>query len=115
MSKSLIRNNSQSPITLPPPYTGIIAPGDAVVLDEAPAVVTEKIGIVPELISFLIVTQVPDSQPQDGHTRADAAQGIADALSELNEPLDLNGQRIINVADPVDARFFKYSIAFSGD
>lgn len=102
MSKSLIRNNSQSPITLPPPYTGIIAPGDAVVLDESPAIVTEKIGIVPELISFLIVTQVPESQPQDGHTRADAALGIADALSELTVALDLNGQKIINLADPTD-------------
>jgi len=102
MPKSLLRNNSQSPISLPPPYTGIIAPGDAVVLDEAPAVVTEKIGIIPELVSYLIVTQVPDSQPQDGHTRADAAAAIADALSELTVPLDMNGQKIINLADPTD-------------
>lgn len=104
MSKSLLRNNSSAPITLPPPYTGIIAPGDAVVLDEAPSVVAEKIGIIPELISFLTVTQVPDAQPEDGHTRVAAAEGIADALSNLTVPLDLNDQRIINVADPVDAQ-----------
>jgi len=102
MSKTLIRNNSQSPITLPPPYTGIIAPGDSVVLDEAPSVVAEKIGIIPELVNYLIVTQVPASQPNDGHTRDAAAEGIADALSALTVPLDLNGQRIVNVADPVD-------------
>lgn len=102
MSKTLIRNNSQSPITLPPPYTGIIAPGDAVVLDEAPSVVAEKIGIVPELVNYLIVTQVPASQPNDGHTRDAAAEGIADALSALTVPLDLNDQRIINLADPID-------------
>jgi len=102
MSKTLIRNNSQSPITLPPPYTGIVAPGDSVVLDEAPSIVAEKIGIIPELINYLIVTQVPASQPNDGHTRADAAQGIVDALSQLTVPLDMNGQKIINLDDPTD-------------
>lgn len=104
MSKTLLRNTSSSAITLPPPYTGIIAPGDAVVIDEAPSVVAEKIGIIPELISFLTVTQVPDAQPPDGHTRASAAEGIADALANLEIPLDLNGQRIINVADPIAAQ-----------
>ena len=104
MSKTLLRNTSSAAITLPPPYTGIIAPGDAVVIDEAPSVVAEKIGIIPELISFLTVTQVPDAQPGDGHTRASAAEGIADALANLETPLDLNGQRIINVADPIAAQ-----------
>ena len=104
MSKTLLRNTSSSAITLPPPYTGIIAPGDAVVLDESPSVVAEKIGIVPELISFLTVTQVPDAQPPDGHTRASAAEGIADALANLEIPLDLNGQRIVNVANPIAAQ-----------
>lgn len=102
MSKSLLRNNSQSPITLPPPYTGIIAPGDSVVLDDPPSVVAETIGIVPELINFLTVTQVPDAQPVDGHDRTAAAEGIARSLASLNAPLDINGQRIVNAADPID-------------
>jgi len=75
MAKTLLRNNCQSPITLPPPYTGIVAPGDAVVLDDPPYVVSEAIGVVPWLVGFLTVTQVPDSQPNDGHDRASAAEG----------------------------------------
>lgn len=104
MSKSLLRNNSQSPITLPPPYTGIIAPGDSVVLDDPPSVVAETIGLVPELISFLTVTQVPDAQPVDGHDREAAAQGVARALASLTTPLNLNGQKIVNLANPTAAQ-----------
>ena len=104
MAKTLLRNNSQAPITLPPPYTGIIAPGDAVVLDDPPHVVSDALGVVPWLIGFLTVTQVPDAQPNDGHDRASAAEGIASALTQLEQPLDLNDQRIVNVADPVDAQ-----------
>lgn len=102
MAKSLLRNNCQSPITLPPPYTGIVAPGDAVVLNDPPNVVIDALGIIPELTGFVNVTQVPDSQPSDGHDRAEAASAIAGALADLNGALDLNGQRIINVADPID-------------
>lgn len=102
MSKSLLRNNCQSPITLPPPYTGIVAPGDAIVLDDPPNVVIETLGVVPELTGFINVTQVPDSQPMNGHDKAEAAKAIAEALSKLTVPLDINGQRIINAADPVD-------------
>ena len=102
MFKTLLRNNSQSPISLPPPYTGIIAPGDSVVLDDPPSVVSENIGIVPWLINFLTVSQVSASQPNDGHDKAAAAAGIAAALATLEQPLDMNGQRIVNVADPID-------------
>jgi len=102
MAKSLFRNNCQSPITLPPPYTGIVAPGDAVVLNDPPHVVIATLGIIPELSGFVNVTQVPDSQPSDGHDRAEAASAIAESLSALTGPLDLNGQRIINAADPID-------------
>jgi hypothetical protein len=102
MAKSLFRNNCQSPITLPPPYTGIVAPGDAVVLNDPPHVVIAALGIIPELSGFVNVTQVPDSQPSDGHDRAEAASAIAEALASLSGPLDMNGQRIINAADPID-------------
>lgn len=102
MAKTLLRNNSQSPITLPPPYTGIVAPGDSVVLDDPPSVVSANIGIVPWLVNYLIVSQVPDAQPVDGHDRAATAEGIAQALSALTVPLDVNGQRIINMADPIN-------------
>lgn len=102
MAKSLLRNNSQSPITLPPPYTGIIAPGDAVVLDDHPSVVAAEIGIYPELINYLQVSQVPDSQPVDGHDRGAAAAGIVAALASAEGPIDINGQRIVNAAAPID-------------
>ena len=102
MAKTLIRNTTQSPVTLPLPYTGIIAPGDSVVLNDAPNIVSAHIGVVPWLVDILVITQVPDSQPNDGHDQADAALGIADALSDISVPLDLNGQKIVNVGNPTD-------------
>lgn len=104
MAKTLLRNNSQSVITLPPPYTGMVAPGDSVVLADPLQVVSDNIGVVPWLVGYVTLTQVPDAQPSDGHDQADAAKALVGALAALEEPLDLNGQRIVNVADPVDAQ-----------
>ncbi len=117
MAKTLLRNNSQSPISLPPPYTGILAPGEAFVIDDSPANVIAALRIVPELINYLIVTQVPNSQQPDPVGKEQAAAQIAAALSELSQPLDLNGQRIINLADPIgpqDAATKQYVDAHAG-
>lgn len=102
MAKTLLRNNCQSPITLPPPYTGIVAPGDAIVLADPPNVVAAALGLIPELTGFVSLSQVPDAQPNDGHDRAEAAAAIAEAMASLDVPLDLNGQKIINLGTPTN-------------
>ncbi len=102
MAKTRIHNNTNGPITLPPPYTGIVPGGVSVVVDDPVSVVVQALVIVPELFGVLTVDEVPAASPVDGNTRAAAASAIAEALGNLSGDLDLNGQRIINMADPSD-------------
>lgn len=104
--KTMIRNVSQGTITLPPPYIGILPAGVAVVVDDPPAMVIAALYIVPETESLLTVTEVSDANPTTLRvTRETAASTIATAtFSALTTPLDLNGQRAVNAADPVDAQ-----------
>lgn len=104
--KTMIRNVSQGTITLPPPYIGILPAGVAVVVDDPPAMVIAALYIVPETESLLTVTEVADANPTTLRvTRETAASTIATAtFGALTTPLDLNGQRAVNVADPVAAQ-----------
>ena len=103
MARSLIKNNSISPITLPLPYTGIVPGGASVIVDDPASYVVSRImAVSPSIASVLSIRDVPPGQPSDGHTRANAALKITDAIAVTTVSLNMNGQRIVNVSDPVD-------------
>ena len=103
MMKSMIRNVSQSPITLPPPYIGILPPGAAVVVDDPPSVVVPQLYRVAGTESLLTVDEVnPANQTTLPVSKEAAADTIATVtFASLTSPLDFNGQRAINAADPI--------------
>lgn len=101
--KTLIRNNTQSPIMLPLPYTGILAAGEGVVVDEAtPDVVSALFDEDKSaLTNILTVSQVSDKAKSGHHTRAVAALKIGQALARSPSDLEVNGVRIRRIAPPV--------------
>lgn len=103
MAKTMVRNVSGGAITLPPPYTGIIPPGVAVVIDDLPNNVIAALFIVPGTSSLLTVSEVSDGNPTTiPVSKESAADTIATVtFASLTTPLDFNGQRAINAGDPV--------------
>lgn len=102
MARTRIRNVSSSTLSLPLPYSGVLVPGDSTTVAETTTEVIEALGGT-DVIRFLFdVAEVPESSPLGPFTRATAAANVADALIDLTGPLDLNGQRIINLGAPVD-------------
>lgn len=103
MAKTMIRNVSQSAITLPAPYIGIIPAGVAVVVDDPPATVAAALFVVPETQHLLTIDEVSSANPTTiPVSRTAAADTIAtQTFAALTTPLNLNGQRAINASDPV--------------
>lgn len=106
MSKTMVRNISGGAITLPPPYTGIIPPGVAVIIDDVSSAVAAALYIVPETSNLLTVSDVSDANPTTiPVSRQVAADTIATTtFAALTSPIDFNGQRGISAADPVAAQ-----------
>lgn len=106
MPKTLIRNVSQAAITLPPPYIGIIPPGVGVVVNEPANEVIYALFAVPEAENLLTITEVSDANPTTvRYSRAVAADTIATVtFGSLTAPLDFNGQKGVNAADPTQAQ-----------
>lgn len=104
MAKSLVHNVSQAPITLPPPYIGIIPPGVAVVIDQPTSVVIAALYTVPEVARLLTVSETPNASPTTIRvSTTSAAEATEAVLAEITAPLDLNGQRAVNAGTPVAA------------
>lgn len=119
MSKTMVRNISPGAVTLPPPYTGILPPGVAVIIDDIATTVAAALFIIPETRTLLTLTEVSNAnQTTLPVSREAAADTIAtQTLASLTSPLDLNGQPAINVADPVapqDAVTLAYFNAHGG-
>lgn len=106
MAKTMVRNVSGGAITLPPPYTGIIPPGVAVIIDDDSNAVAAALFVVPETANLLTVSSVSDANPTTiPVSRESAADTIATVtFASLTSPLDFNGQRGINAGDPIDAQ-----------
>lgn len=106
MAKTMVRNVSGGTITLPPPYTGIIPAGVAVVIDDLPNNVAAALFIVPGTSNLLTVSEVSDGNPTTiPVSREAAADTIATVtFASLTSPLDFNGQRAINAGEPVAAQ-----------
>lgn len=87
---------------LPLPYTGILAAGEGVVVDEStPEVVANLFnGDKGALTNIFTVSQVSDKAKPSHHTRADTAKKIGQALSRSTSDLEVNGVRIRRIATP---------------
>lgn len=88
---------------LPLPYTGILAAGEGVVVDEPTAEVVASLfnGEKNSLTNIYTVSQVSDKAKPSHHTRADTAKKIGEALARSTADLEVNGVRIRRIAPPV--------------
>lgn len=99
--KTLIRNNTQSPVALPLPYTGILSAGDGVVVDEpTSAVAASLFGGDKALTNIYTVTEVSDKTKSGRGSRKETARKIGEALSQGDQDLDFNGVKLRRVGVP---------------
>lgn len=100
--KTLIRNNTQSPVALPLPYTGILSAGEGVVVDEPTNEVVASLfdGQKTELTNIYTVTQVSDGAKSGRISRRESARKIGQALSQTAVDLEINGRKLRKVGVP---------------
>jgi len=100
--KTLIRNNTLSPVALPLPYTGILSAGEGVVVDEPTNEVVTALfdGQKTDLTNTYTVTQVSDGAKSGRISRKEAARKIGQALSQTVVDIELNGKRLRKVGVP---------------
>lgn len=101
--KTLIRNNTQSPVALPLPYTGILSAGEGVVVDEAtPEVVASLFdGQKTDLTNIYSVTQVSGGAKSGRISRKETARKLAQALSQAAVDIGINGRKLRNIGAPL--------------
>ena len=87
---------------LPLPYTGILAAGEGVVVDEPTSEVVSELfnGDKSGLANIYTVTQVSDKAKPSHHTKSDTARKIGQALARSTSDLEVNGVRIRRIAPP---------------
>lgn len=100
--KTLIRNNTLSPVALPLPYTGILSAGEGVVVDEPTNEVVLALfdGQKTDLTNTYTVTQVSDGAKSGRISRRESARKIGQALSQTVVDLEINGRRLRKVGVP---------------
>ena len=100
--KTLIRNNTQSPAALPLPYTGILGPGEGIVVDEPTNEVVASIfdNQKSALTDIFTVTQIGGNAKSGRVSRKETARKIGQALSQSPVDLDINGKRLRKVGTP---------------
>ena len=100
--KTLIRNNTQSPVALPLPYTGILSAGEGVVVDEpTPEVVASLFdGQKTDLTSIYTVTQVSQGTKSGRISRKETTRKIAQALVQTEVDIAINGRKLRNIGAP---------------
>ena len=99
--KTLIRNNTQSPVALPLPYTGILSAGEGVVVDEPTTEVVASIfGDDKALTNTYTVTQVSAKAKSGRISRKETARKIGQALAQGTLDLDINTVRLRRVGTP---------------
>jgi len=100
--KTLIRNNTQSPVALPLPYTGILSAGEGIVVDEPPNEVVSSLfdGQKSELSNIYTVTQVSQGARSGRISRKETARKIGQALSQAPVDIEINGKRLRKVGTP---------------
>lgn len=99
--KTLIRNNTQSPVALPLPYTGILSAGEGVVVDEPTAeVVLSLFGDDKALTNTYTVTQVSAKTRSGRISRRETARKIGQALAQADQDIGFNGVKLRRVGTP---------------
>jgi len=100
--KSLIRNNTQSPVALPLPYTGILSAGEGVVVDESATDVVNSLfdGQKTDLTNIYTVTQVSPGAKSGRISRKETARKIGQALSQAAVDLEINGRKLRKIGTP---------------
>ena len=103
MSKTLIRNNTQSPVALPLPYTGILSAGEGIVVDEPTNEVVNSLfdGQKTDLANIYTVTQVSPGAKSGRISRKETARKIGQALSQTEVDLSINGRKLRKIGVPV--------------
>ena len=100
--KTLIRNNTQSPVALPLPYTGILSAGEGIVVDEPTNEVVNSLfdGLKTELTNIYTVTQVSDGAKSGRISRKETARKVGQALAQTAVDLEINGHKLRKVGVP---------------
>ncbi len=100
--KSLIRNNTQSPVALPLPYTGILSAGEGVVVDEPTNEVVNSLfdGQKTDLTNIYTVSQVSPGAKSGRISRKETARKIGQALSQTAVDLEINGRKLRKIGTP---------------
>ena len=99
--KTLIRNNTQSPVALPLPYSGILSAGEGVVIDEpAQEVVAALFGDDNTLTNTYTVTAVSQKAKSGRGSRKETARKIGQALSQAVQDIEINNVRLRKVGIP---------------
>ena len=95
LPKTLVRNISGSPISMPLPYRGILRPGGGMVVNDTQANVIDSLGGALAITSFLSIEVVDDSAPTT--FGFDGAVAISAALANAGSTVTL-----ANVTDPTN-------------
>jgi len=100
--KSLIRNNTQSPVALPLPYTGILSAGEGIVVDEPTTEVVNSLfdGQKTELANIYTVSEVSKGAKSGRISRKETARKIGQALSQTAVDLEINGRKLRKIGTP---------------
>lgn len=103
--KTLIRNNTLSPVALPLPYTGILSAGEGIVVDEPTSEVVAALfdGQKTDLTNTYTVTQVSDGAKSGRISRKESARKIGQALAQAEVDISINGRRLRKVGVPAVA------------
>ena len=100
--KSLIRNNTQSPAALPLPYTGILGPGEGIVVDEPTNEVVSSIfdNQKSALTDIFTVSQIGANAKSGRVSRKETARKIGQALSQAAVDIEINGRKLRKIGTP---------------
>lgn len=103
--KTLIRNNTQSPVHLPLPYTGILTAGEGVIVDEPPQEVSQALfeGKKTSLTNLFNLSTAPAGAPVGTSSRTSAARKIGQALAKSASDIEVNNVRLRRLGTPTDA------------
>jgi len=100
--KTLIRNNTQSPVALPLPYTGILGPGEGIVVDEPTVEVVTSLfdNQKSALTDIFTVSQVSPNAKSGRVSRKESARKMGQAFAQMPVDLEINGKRLRKIGSP---------------
>ena len=106
MARTLIKAiGGDAPQTLPPPYSGTLAPGQGTIVADSKSTVIANLGGAGALLYTWQVEGLADAAaPLGPFTPTTAAAGIVAALAATATAVDFNTQKITGLVDPTSAQ-----------